>query len=434
MSEVSIKLLKDPYNLKLWQNLVQEQDNGITKLTPVEKLNDVRVVYQDLLLTFPMLVNYWIKYIKFEYELGNFLNCELIYTKAFGFLSYSIDLWISFLQFKLHTTPITSDTVGDLLYLFEAGREKIGYHYYSFEFYKLYLQFLNDYQLLGINFDKKYEILLRIIVEIPIYHYNYFFEKLLNLNNNNQLKYLTNDFKNFKKILIDIYITTQYKSYKLYEFEKSLTNYYHVKYLSQQELHQWDKYLDYVELNYPNNFIIQLYERSILTTANYSLMWTKYMNYLLQRKQYVYLQMIMKRCLNVKKFNNDKLFIKLINLQLYFNNNLLAKSLINSTSLPMMEKLLSLEWLFNYNDHEYLLGLFNKLILTNDYYFKIFSNFNLNNEIKFNFFKHHYNKFNNSNHYQDALNFWLQFNQKYRHHFNFQQESYDDKINIFLLA
>lgn len=106
-SDISTQLLKNPYNLKLWEKLVEaaESNNGnrINKISSRQEVDLLRASYENLLNKYPLLVNYWIRYAEWEFKLGNTQIANEIYEKSLLNLSYSIELWISYLNFKIKT-------------------------------------------------------------------------------------------------------------------------------------------------------------------------------------------------------------------------------------------------------------------------------------------------------------------------------------------
>ena len=101
---------------------------------------------------------------------------------------------------------------------------------------------MDNYKNDNNEFEKKYYILLRIILEIPIYHYGIFYKKWFDLIDNlskdeklakqiapyiapptkllplHRKEHL--DLQRIEKRFTDAYIATQYHSFELYEFEK----------------------------------------------------------------------------------------------------------------------------------------------------------------------------------------------------------------------
>lgn len=421
LNEVSIALLKEPYNLSKWQALLASKQFEVNKLTPKKDLEVIRSVYRNFLSIYPLLHNYWIKYVDIEYELGNFDKCLSIYDEGFKYLSYLLDYWLSYLNFRLNVTAITPENVNEFLELFEKARCFIGFHYYAYDFYKLYLQFLQSYKHLkaDLSFDKKYEILLRYIIELPQYNYSWFFEKLLDLLQQDKIHYIHHNNKNFKKLVVDVYITTQYKSYKLYDFEKYLKNYFDLRHIPINQLKLVGKYMEYIQCNYPESYIIQTFERFLISYNNYDDLWIQYMDYLIDRQQYRQLEALMKRCLNLKKFNNERILSKLIDLEIFFKNPLIAKNLIDSNP-NNIDKLVNLQWLFKKDP-----TIFTKLIDMDESFWYLILFYKFDPQQKLDIFLKHKST---SATYNSVLKHWLKYNQQFSEQFDKSEtnKSYDD--------
>lgn len=416
MSEVSIELLKDPFNITKWNHLFRSPELRVNKTSSIEKLQSVMSIYSNFLKIYPLLENYWIRYIDIEFDLSNFDQCNQIYDEAFKYLSYSVNLWVKYLNFKLATEPVTIDNCIDYLHLFETARSFIGLSYHSSDFYKLYLEFLKTYSNVNpeLNFQKKYEFLLRYILEIPLYNFGYFFK----LFQEHETKFKYSNIS--KKNLVELYIVTQSKSFKLYEYEKNLLNFYHIKYITINELKCWSKYLQFIELHYSHEHVIQAYERAIIRTSNYDDIYLQYCNYLINLKKFDTSILLLKRAIGLRNYNKSKLINKLIDLQTFKSNYLLAKSLSLNTSLS---KIVSLEWLFG--NEKILESLFKvkqcwELLL---YY-------NIDDSVKLKMFK--LEDIEKNDEYYNALNLWLKFNPKFRAEFEPNHDDFDDELNKFL--
>lgn len=434
----SVELLKAPYSLKAWEKLVsvavENDKKGINKTTPANEVKLARTSYQGLLEQFPLLFNYWIKYADLEFKQGNLRRAEEIYTLALNsHLHHSIELWLSFLKFKLNTISSNEDEV---LELFERARGKIGYHFHADEFYKLYLKFLSTYATPNNQYTKKYYVLLRILVEIPLYNYGYFAKVLFNIltkeltfgilsclvpkkdvialkkQTNNNIKEIG---IRLKKTFTDVYITTQYKVYQLFKFEKSISRpYFDVSFLSTQEQQNWDLYLSFVELHYPKEIVVLTYERCLLATANYSHFWTRFANYYICSQKLVAAKEVLERgshFLNSSNDNGCSLLIKLVDLEIFEENILNARDLILgyidlnvSTPLPIYERLIVVQRLLNPHDDEHFFKLLTEIIneTKSDWFFRHMTNYELDEEHTVNFFK----SFISSPDFSKSSNFW----------------------------
>lgn len=432
---ITTELVLDPNNLLLWEKLVvtaeKNQKKGINKASSEEEIEILRTSYESLLEKYPLLYNYWIKYAVWEFKLGNIDKANEIYQTGLQPLGYCIELWVSYLQFKMKTI---SNNLDEVLVLFEQARLKIGYHFHSYDFYKIYLQFLKNYQDIIPNYQLKYYVLLRIIVEIPLYHYEYFFKILFDIiaeiGKSQDLKqqiisllvpkselnsFLKFDLKStsvqLKKIFVDVYITTQFKVYELFNFEKKITKpYFDNEYVSQQQLGNWDRYLDFLELKeYPRECIALTYERCLIPTAAYCQFWIKYADYFIVEENYNQAAAcLVKGCF----YSNDyKLIVKLIDVHIYLHEFLRAKDIIVQyikqnifIPIPIYEKLLNLERLIN-DDDEYITNLFKELIkeTNNEWFFEHILYYSIPYELKNKLFKEFETNFQNSVIYQRSL-------------------------------
>lgn len=384
----SQKLLADPNSFLAWEDLVTAAENnkgrGITKLSSETEIELFDISYHGLLSKYPFLELYWVRYAETHFTLGNTRKAEEIFKRGVSRAPASLELWIRYLRFRVETI---GDDLNGVLSLFEHARLKIGYHFHGHEFYKLYLAFLEDYSSQDAKFKKKFFVLLRIIIEIPLYHYDFFFRKFFSLFNEQNLSpevlhylipkkeeanFAGQDLRSIsvklKKIFTEVYITTQYKVYELYQFERTLTRpYFHVTYLSNQELKTWRNYLNFVELNYPYNYTILCYERCLIATANYPIFRLRYSNYLICNKKLEQAKQLLYNTLTY--MTDDKIFVKLVSLELTTGHFLKARDLVVSfiasnynVPLSIYQKLLGIEALFSSNDPHYLITILRQLI------------------------------------------------------------------------
>lgn len=414
-NQVSISLLKEPSNFALWQQLIQTALRGSSiskKNKDSEELKLIRISYESLLSKYPRLFKYWEQYADFEFRLGRFDECEQIYSKALKLNNYySIELWIAYLKFKINSI---SNNLLEVLSIFETARSKIGYHYYSDEFYSLYLNFLSNYSKFDNdvhNFGEKYLILLRIVIEIPLYNYKIFQKEFLKFlsseatfkqlsyfvperdlnnlkkNNKNNLKLIV---VKLKKLFTDVFITTQYKSYQLFKFEKFFVkNYWDPNNLPVNQLVQWDNYLTFIELNdFPKQLVMINYERCLIITSNFAKFWVRYANYFINNSQFLMAKSVLTRSLKFVS-NSDKILIKLVNLDIYLGNHLSARDILidllkssNKVPITIYEKLTNVEYFISDNNQEHLLELFKQLIADtkNDFFFRVMTYYSIENQ------------------------------------------------------
>ncbi|CAI5755917.1 unnamed protein product [Candida verbasci] len=411
-SKVSIELVQDPNNYKLWFKLIESiEAKNINKSSNEEEIEILRITYDKLLIRYPYLFKYWIKYAEWEFNLGNAEKANEIYQKALFQMSYSIDLWIEFLKFKILT--ISNNQI-EILKLFEKARSLIGYHYFSHEFYQLYLEFLKNYNEESNQFMDKYYILLRIIIEIPLYNYEYFFKIWFDIIKAKPSLISVNeslDSNSLRKLFIDVYITTQFKSYEIYQFEKKINPHnFNFKLISNQQLQNWDAYFEMLNFkHYPSEMLEMNYHRYLYVCLGYPVAWINVADFYIFNHKYNNSRRILK--LGYKLIGDYKILLKLIDLEIFLKQYQSAKSLIadflkfnQNVPVEIYEKLISIERLFKFHDDDYLLNLVDNVIdeSKESWFFNILLNFDIKKEKLVKFLDDHKELYQNDKYYKNV--------------------------------
>ncbi|OBA22920.1 hypothetical protein METBIDRAFT_76069 [Metschnikowia bicuspidata var. bicuspidata NRRL YB-4993] len=386
-NSVSLSLLKNPHDLHLWQSLIhcaESQEGLINKTLNHIAVQNLRKSYDAFLERHPFLLKYWIAYALWERQFNENDKAELVFLRALDFGGHDITLWISYLQFKIETL---TNNVDQILLLFEAARSKIGYHYHSFEFYQLYLKFLNTYADEKNGFTRKSIFLLRIMLEIPLYNYSSAFDLIfelvsspsvtiddissfMNATNLKALKKLTQNNKKLileaiKRFLADAYIVNQAQSLELFAYERLIagtSRNQNVASVSLDRLETWYNYLAFVECSFPYEYVVQIFERSLLSTGNHHSIVLMYANFCINKGKINKARNLIRRSLPMKaRMASVDLIICLADIEIATGCILMAKDLIcryilvNSEVLyRIFEKLMQIEALVNPNDEEYL--------------------------------------------------------------------------------
>ncbi|KAL7663221.1 Suppressor of forked domain-containing protein [[Candida] zeylanoides] len=413
-SVLTQELIADPDNFAKWELLVQVAEGRpiddaskpsatapppptISKLSPPQHLEILRASYNAFLTHFPLCTQYWIKYAQWEYKLGHTTRALQVYEQpeigALAQLPYDLDLWLAYLRFKL-ISSLKEDPL-DLLPVFERARQYIGCHFHAHEFYALYLDYLQQHSEYDRSMERIYYVLMRLVLEVPLFHYATMFQRFWRLidsaaTNERTLSLLVpererNHFPagspktvaKLKKIFTNVYVATQYKVYQLYQFERDLPRqYFHVTYVSQQQLETWSSYLDFLELNnhsYPPELVRLAYERCVVATALYERFWSRFADYCIAgagagagieaAKQ------VLSRGIVATPMTNYKLKLKLVDLEIYQGHLVKARDIvlanlrISPDFVPFIVKLISIERALNHSDDEYLLRLVRKFVL-----------------------------------------------------------------------
>lgn len=414
-TRVLSELLRAPDDLSLWEKLV-----GLVlplKLSSADEKAMARAAYDQMLARFPLLTNYWKKYAEMEVQLGDTTRAAQVYRTGLRHLPYCLDLWLSYLHHKIETL---TDNVDEIVGLFEEARTRIGHHYYAYEFYKLYLDFLDAY-----NKHQEYYVLLRIVVEVPLFHYAYFFRLLFAAiarcaKEPKMVEWLVPQSSRrrddrpievaVKKHFVDVYITTQFAVFEMYPLEKELINYWDQKPRSQQQLAAWERYCDFIELRYPSMARLA-HERAVEATARYPDGWLRYARYL--RRHGFRTELVLHRA--VAHCANHRVVMALVDALVGARQASRARDVVVNyiahlayVPFEVYEKLLNLEYGAE-RDSLYFLSVVAEVIAVTklDYWFQHVLNYQLDEGERTKFFDAHKAEYGESIGYKQAQT-WLE--------------------------
>lgn len=308
-SKLSLKVADYPKSLVHWENLL---NHLITTATPINKNIDTRLyslikaTYESLLVHFPYVENYHIDYALFEFKLGNISKVHKIFNNALlQFNQRSLVIWIEYLK-------LCNELVMDNKQLFqkyETAERYIGLHFFSGEFWELYLQQANE----RCTSPNKYHIILRKVLEIPLHSFSKFYaiwlraiddikdlsqvslfvpkedlQKKLKIDvsySGRRGPYLTDAVKKLKKFTKELYLVVQYQVLDIYSlFESKIFIRYYTSpdtLIPSDEIEIWMKYLDYT-INLRISSLTELnFQRALLPLAHYEIIWIKYAHWLI---------------------------------------------------------------------------------------------------------------------------------------------------------
>lgn len=308
LTELSIQLSKYPKTFSYWDALLK---HILSKASPLSKSTDkalcefIRSLYISLLTRFPFLENYHVEYALFEYRLGNFQKMHQIFEDALQcFNNRSMLLWIEYLRLCNKIIPESRQ----LFKKYETAASYIGLHFFSGEFWHLYI----DEVKLRSKQQYAYIKILRKVLEIPQYHYAEFFDLWLQsideAKDLSQLRHFAKDEdlwkklkvntclqgrkgphlqyakKTLRKITKEMYLVVQYQVMELFElFESKISQQYYCageKLISHQEIGIWCKYLEYTRKNKVFDLIKLQFQRALLPLAHYEEIWLMYSDFL----------------------------------------------------------------------------------------------------------------------------------------------------------
>ncbi|VEU20117.1 DEKNAAC100984 [Brettanomyces naardenensis] len=373
-----------------WQKLVSLTENlptkddrypvKISQGSPDTLKRLLFIVYENLLTNFPFCEQYWCNYASWKYKLGDTAQeVTEIYLKALKFLPKSLIIWKNYIHFTLDTSP-SPETILDTL---EQARINIGHHFYSNVIFDPYLDFLRSS-----GRSKEYHLLLRRIIELPLYHYCKYFQEFLRLLEKadiESIKYFISDedlktyFKGtswgdllssdslrdlkmrLKKQFTDVFIATQYQVYQIWPYERSLKKQFHQpgKLLSRGELNTWNSYLVYLEAatlrdkdqksSIGKATLRTVYERCLIRTSDYTYFWLKCSNWRLNMNQLEEAKQVLLKGIYCTRDSGFRLRLRLIDLDILSGNledavDLAVEGIQSSpNSLEMTIKLIEME-------------------------------------------------------------------------------------------
>ncbi|KAM0825922.1 hypothetical protein ACQ4PT_069227 [Festuca glaucescens] len=322
---VALGLESSPSKLDNFKNSLHLLSNGNTSdfdawvslISSAEEIsaNDVEVislVYRSFLLEFPLCHGYWIKYAAHKARLCTYEDVVEVYEQAVQAVPHSVDLWVSYCGFgmSVYEDPALIRS------LFERGMSLIGKDYVCYHLWDKYIEFENSQkQLIQLatiyintlkfptkKLHKYYESFRKLVksMEQEVTHCgaeisteNIHMSEVMEAEESEgdistKIAGLFDQGGHLKPEALKQYLFAGDRLYqmssKLNEeicgFEASIRRpFFHVKPLDDDQLENWNRYLDFVEKNGDFDWAVKLYERCLIPCANYSEFWIRYSEY-----------------------------------------------------------------------------------------------------------------------------------------------------------
>ncbi|CAH0019434.1 unnamed protein product [Clonostachys rhizophaga] len=292
----------NPDSFEHWEALIaacEALEGGINRNSSPAALETFRDAYDRFLHKFPLLFGYWSKYAEFEFSIAGPESAEMVYERGVASVSNSVDLWLAYCNFKTETTH-DPQLVREL---FERGANAVGLDFMAHIFWDRYI----DYEGLQEAHDRIYALHARV-VRIPLHQYARYYERFRVLALERPLTELASAdiIAKFRSeveseynargigeqageamereirtkvdaMFYEIFASTQGEVGKRWTYESEIKRpYFHVTELDQQQLSNWQKYLDFEEQEGDFARITTLYERCLTTCALYEEFWLRY--------------------------------------------------------------------------------------------------------------------------------------------------------------
>ncbi|EXJ81408.1 hypothetical protein A1O3_07700 [Capronia epimyces CBS 606.96] len=306
LRKLLVEVNDDSDNFEIWEKLVrtgESLEGGINRNSSAQAITAIRDIYDRLLSKFPLFFGYWKKYADLEFSIAGTEAAEMVYERGVASITNSVDLWTNYCSFKTETCH-DADIIREL---FERGAALVGLDFLAHPFWDKYIEFEERLEA----HDRIFAILGRLI-HIPMHQYARYFEKYRQMAQTlplvaivpagtlTQLQLdLENEGAGYKagrsqaeverelRVRIDAYHLelfrqTQTETTKRWTFESEIKRpYFHVTDLDEAQLTNWRKYLDFEETEGDYTRIQFLYERCLVTCAQYDEFWLRYARWML---------------------------------------------------------------------------------------------------------------------------------------------------------
>ncbi|TKA75188.1 hypothetical protein B0A55_05175 [Friedmanniomyces simplex] len=307
LQSLNAQVLADPEEFEHWDKLVQaaqQQEGGLNRNSSPQAIASTRDVYDRFLARFPLFFGYWKKYADFEFAIAGTEAADLVYERGVASIGISVDLWQNYCNFKTETNH-DQDMIREL---FERGAESVGLDFLGHLFWDKYLEFEER-----LNADDRVFSILERVIQIPMHQYARYFERYHLLAAKRPIAELAPaevierftaeierqpgtkaknpaDVEGDLRARIDayhmeIFNRTQAETTKRWTYEQEIKRpYYHVTVLDDTQLSNWRNYLDFEESEGDYARTKFLYERCLVTAANYDEFWLRYARWMLSQE------------------------------------------------------------------------------------------------------------------------------------------------------
>ncbi|USW57808.1 Putative tetratricopeptide-like helical domain superfamily [Septoria linicola] len=306
LQKLNEQVLADPQEFENWEKLVraaESQEGGLGRNSSPQAIAATRDTYDRFLARFPLFFGYWKKYADLEFAIAGTESAEMVYERGVASIGLSVDLWANYCAFKVETSH-DADVIREL---YERAADSVGLDFLAHPFWDKYLEFEERLDA----HDRIFAILSRII-HVPLHQYARYFEKFRAMaaqrpiadiapsdvvaqfqkeieQENGQKQSILAEVERELRARVDAYHLevfqrTQAETSKRWTYEQEVKRpYYHVTELDDGQLDNWRKYLDFEEVEGDYARIKFLYERCLVTCANYEEFWFRYVRWTLSQ-------------------------------------------------------------------------------------------------------------------------------------------------------
>ncbi|KAF2481016.1 putative DEAD/DEAH box helicase [Neohortaea acidophila] len=303
--KLNAQVLEEPESYEHWEKLIaaaEAQEGGLHRNSSPGAIASTRDVYDRFLAHFPLFFGYWKKYADMEFAIAGTESAEMVYERGVASIASSVDLWTNYCGFKVETSH-DYDVIREL---FERGAESVGLDFHAHPFWDKYLEF--EERLATHDTEARIFAILGRIINIPMHQYARYGERYRTMAAKRPIEELAppeliaqyqheigadgapkqpNELEAELRARInsyhaEVFHRTQEQTTQRWTYEQEIKRpYFHVTELDEPQLANWRRYLDFEEAEGDYIRTKFLYERCLVTAANYEEFWLRYARWML---------------------------------------------------------------------------------------------------------------------------------------------------------
>ncbi|CAI9782124.1 unnamed protein product [Fraxinus pennsylvanica] len=299
----------DSLDYNSWKSLISE----IETASP-DDIDTISVAYDYFLSNFPLCHWFWEKYAYHKLKLCGAPEAVKIFERGVKAAECSVGFWVDYFKFG---TSFFGDP-SDVRRLFGRGLSCVGKDYFCHVLWDAYLKY--EFNQEGWSFlAQSYIEALKFPTKKLLFYYDNFKKFVTNLEeemgyenswsidvekgsaaagaskiNKNEISLVVKDLldssdRSIKSKALDRYKSIGNQFYQearlldeeIKNFETNIRRrYFHVTPLDDDELTNWHRYLDFIEKQEDLDWAVKLYERCLISCANYPEFWIRYVEFL----------------------------------------------------------------------------------------------------------------------------------------------------------
>ncbi|CCF58196.1 hypothetical protein KAFR_0E00420 [Kazachstania africana CBS 2517] len=227
----------------------------------------VEIIFTQILARYPLLFGYWKKFVAIEYQFHDLkVSLKTLETATTKFPN-SLELWCDYLRVLIVNYPQEDKLIQAKI---QQAKRILGNQFYSHPFWDLVIGYYSNLKRTEELIETYWEI-----VKIPLHQYAKFVEPFKKLLISNGMQ------ADIKKLEKDVRLN-QTQVTEIWKFESKIKqNFFNLTPLNENEVRNWQFYLDFLILNNkPNTIITSVFERCLIPCCFVEEYWIRYVEWL----------------------------------------------------------------------------------------------------------------------------------------------------------